>query len=445
MAITKTHPIRSTLNLALDYILNPEKTDEKLLVSSYGCTPETADIEFGWTRDKSNSFWGNQLARHLIQAFEPGETTPEEAHEIGMKLAEEVLGGKYEFVLTTHIDKGHIHNHIIFNAVSFVDYKKYQSNKKSYSFIRRTSDRICEEYGLSVIRNPKGQGKSYIEYTAYKQGKSWKAQLKSTIDVLIPQAKDFDDLLLLIEQQGYRVKRQNKNVSFCADGKEKYIRSKSLGEEYTIEALKERIAGRSKKISTPKIEKRINLIIDIQNNIKAQQSKGFEHWAKINNLKQAAKTLNFLTENNITTYEELEKAADKIHKEFDGVSEKIKDIENRINQTALLIKNIETYKKLKPVIDRYKKSKNKAQFAERHRSEIILYEAALRELKKSKYPPIKELKQSYSELTSEKETLYQEYKKHKAKASEIDVIKSNVDSLLGASHRQSRDISAFLE
>lgn len=444
MAITKTHPIRSTLNLALDYILNPDKTDEKLLVSSYGCTPETADIEFGWTRNKSNKFWGNQLARHLIQAFEPGETTPEQAHEIGKKFADEVLGGKYEYVLTTHIDKGHIHNHIIFNAVSFVDYKKYQSNKISYGFIRRTSDRICEEYGLSVIRNPKGQGKSYIEHTAYKQGKSWKAQLRTTIDTLIPIAKDFDDLLLLMEQKGYKVKKQNKNVSFCAEGREKYIRSKSLGEDYTVEAIKERIAGRPKKISAPKIDKRINLIIDIQNNIKAQQSKGFEHWAKINNLKQAAKTLNFLTENNITTYEELEKAADKIHKEFDGVSEKIKDIENRINQSALLIKNIETYKKLKPVIDRYKKSKNKAQFAEKHRSEIILYEAALRELKKSKYPPIKELKQSYSELTSEKETLYQEYKKHKSKVSEIDVIKSNVETLLGASHRKDREKSALL-
>ena len=444
MAITKTHPIRSTLNLALDYILNPDKTDEKLLVSSYGCTPETADIEFSWTRNKSNKFWGNHLARHLIQAFEPRETTPEQAHEIGKKFADEVLGGKYEYVLTTHIDKGHIHNHIIFNAVSFVDYKKYQSNKISYGFIRRTSDRICEEYGLSVIRNPKGQGKSYIEHTAYKQGKSWKAQLRTTIDTLIPIAKDFDDLLLLMEQKGYKVKKQNKNVSFCAEGREKYIRSKSLGEDYTVEAIKERIAGRPKKISAPKIDKRINLIIDIQNNIKAQQSKGFEHWAKINNLKQAAKTLNFLTENNITTYEELEKAADKIHKEFDGVSEKIKDIENRINQTALLIKNIETYKKLKPVIDRYKKSKNKAQFAEKHRSEIILYEAALRELKKSKYPPIKELKQSYSELTSEKETLYQEYKKHKSKVSEIDVIKSNVETLLGASHRKDREKSALL-
>lgn len=444
MAITKTHPIRSTLNLALDYILNPDKTDEKLLASSYGCTPETADIEFSWTRNKSNKFWGNHLARHLIQAFEPRETTPEQAHEIGKKFADEVLGGKYEYVLTTHIDKGHIHNHIIFNAVSFVDYKKYQSNKISYGFIRRTSDRICEEYGLSVIRNPKGQGKSYIEHTAYKQGKSWKAQLRTTIDTLIPIAKDFDDLLLLMEQKGYKVKKQNKNVSFCAEGREKYIRSKSLGEDYTVEAIKERIAGRPKKISAPKIDKRINLIIDIQNNIKAQQSKGFEHWAKINNLKQAAKTLNFLTENNITTYEELEKAADKIHKEFDGVSEKIKDIENRINQTALLIKNIETYKKLKPVIDRYKKSKNKAQFAEKHRSEIILYEAALRELKKSKYPPIKELKQSYSELTSEKETLYQEYKKHKSKVSEIDVIKSNVETLLGASHRKDREKSALL-
>lgn len=184
MAITKTHPIRSTLNLAFEYILNSDKTDEKLLVSSYACSPETVDIEFGWTRKKAHGMWGNQLARHLIQSFEPGETTQEKAHEIGMRLAEKILSGKYEFVISTHTDKGHIHNHIIFNTVSFVDYKKYQSNKKSYSFIRRTSDIICEEYGLSVIRYPKSKGKSYIEYTAAKQGKSWKAQLKNTIDTL---------------------------------------------------------------------------------------------------------------------------------------------------------------------------------------------------------------------------------------------------------------------
>ncbi len=445
MAVTKTHPISSTLNLALEYILNPKKTDEKLLVSSYGCSPETADIEFGWTREKAQNFRGKHLARHLIQSFEPGETTPEQAHEIGMRLAQEVLGGKYEFVLTTHIDRGHIHNHIIFNAVSFVDYKKYQSNKLSYRFIRQTSDNLCEEYGLSVIRNPKSKGKSYIEHTAAKQGKSWKAQLKMAVDINISRAKDFDEFLRLMEQSGYKVKRQNKNISFCTDGRERYMRSKTLGDDYTVEAIKERIAGRARKITALKINRRINLIIDIQDCIKAQESKGYEHWTKMNNLKQAAKTLNFLTENNITTYEDLEKSAERTHKDFDSISEKIKSVEKQINTTALLIKNVETYSRLKPVMDKYKKAKNKEQFKEKYRAEITLFEAAFKELKNAHYPPVKELRQSYSKLTEEKEKLYEEYKKCKSKAAEIDVVKSNVETLLGASHKPSREKSAFLE
>ena len=150
MAVTKTHPIKSTLKAAIDYILNPEKTDGKLLASSFGCGLETADIEFAWTREAAGDR-GTHLGRHLIQSFAVGETTPEEAHKIGMELAGAVLGGKYEFVLTTHVDKDHLHNHLIFNAVSFVDYKKYHSNKQSYHFIRRTSDRICKEHGLSVV------------------------------------------------------------------------------------------------------------------------------------------------------------------------------------------------------------------------------------------------------------------------------------------------------
>ena len=445
MAVTKTHPISSTLNLALEYILNPQKTDEKLLVSSYGCSPETADIEFGWTREKAQNFRGKHLARHLIQSFEPGETTPEQAHEIGMRLAQEVLSGKYEFVLTTHIDRGHIHNHIIFNAVSFIDYKKYQSNKLSYRFIRQTSDKLCEEYGLSVIRNPKSKGKSYIEHTAAKQGKSWKAQLKMAVDINISRAKDFDEFLRLMEQSRYKVKRQNKNISFCADGRERYMRSKTLGDDYTVEAIKERIAGRARKITAPKIDRSINFIIDIQNCIKAQESKGYEHWAKINNLKQASKTLNFLTENNITTYEDLEKSAQQTHENFDAVSEKIKSVEKQINTTALLIKNVETYSRLKPVMDKYKKAKNKEQFKEKYRAEITLFEAAFKELKNADYPPVKELRQSYSELTEEKKKLYEEYKKCKSKAAEIDVVKSNVETLLGASHKPSREKSAFLE
>lgn len=147
MAVTKTHPIKSTLKAAIDYICNPDKTDGKLLVSSFGCAAETADIEFEWTRRHAIDK-GTHLGRHLIQAFEPGEVSPEEAHRIGMELAREVLGGKYEFVLTTHIDKDHVHNHLIFNAVSFTDHKHYHSNKRSYHEIRRASDRLCKEHGL---------------------------------------------------------------------------------------------------------------------------------------------------------------------------------------------------------------------------------------------------------------------------------------------------------
>lgn len=202
MAVTKTHPIKSTLKAAIDYILNPEKTDGKLLASSFGCGLETADIEFAWTREAAGDR-GTHLGRHLIQSFAVGETTPEEAHKIGMELAGAVLGGKYEFVLTTHVDKDHLHNHLIFNAVSFVDYKKYHSNKQSYHFIRRTSDRICKEHGLSVVVPGQDKGKSYAEYTAEKQGTSYKAKLKTAIDTLIPQVKDFDELLRRLQEMGY--------------------------------------------------------------------------------------------------------------------------------------------------------------------------------------------------------------------------------------------------
>ncbi len=206
MAVTKTHPIKSTLKAAIDYICNPAKTDGKLLVSSYGCTAETADIEFAWTRRHSIDK-GTNLGRHLMQAFEPGEVSPEKAHEIGMQLAKEVLGGKYEFVLTTHIDKDHVHNHLIFNAVSFTDHRHYHSNKRSYHEIRRASDRLCKEHGLSVVVPGQNKGKSYIEHTAAQAGTSYKAKLRAAIDRLIPASADFEDLLRRLQQEGDEIKR----------------------------------------------------------------------------------------------------------------------------------------------------------------------------------------------------------------------------------------------
>lgn len=292
MAVTKNHPINSTLKKAIRYICNPEKTDGTLLIDSYGCTPETADIEFEWTRKKAkDNSKESHLARHFIQAFEPGETTPEQAHEIGKKLADEILGGKYEYILSTHIDRGHIHNHIIFNDVNFVDYRHSHINKKWYYDTRKISDRLCEEYGLSVIPQNENKGKSYIEYTAAKQGTSYKVQLKADIDKAVRKSLDYSDFLLRMEIAGYEVKK-GKYISFRAAGRERFIRGKTLGGYYTEDSIKERIAKNA--IHRPKKDsRRINLIIDIQNCIKAQESKGYEHWSKIYNLKQAGKNFEF--------------------------------------------------------------------------------------------------------------------------------------------------------
>ena len=304
MAVTKTHPIKSTLKAAIDYICNPEKTDGKLLVSAYGCAAETADIEFSWTRRHAIDK-GTNLGRHLIQAFQPGEVTPEQTHEIGMELAKEILGGKYEFVLTTHIDKNHVHNHLIFNAVSFAAHKHYHSNKRSYHDIRRTSDRLCKEHGLSVIIPGQDKGKSYIEHQATQNGISYKAKLKAAIDRLLPDCSDLEELLRRLQREGYEIKR-GKYISARAPDQERFTRLKTLGVDYTEEALAARIAGRSRPSRQPKQRGgRVSLLIDIQNNIKAQQSAGYRHWATIENLKRIAETSNFLTEHGIGSMEEL--------------------------------------------------------------------------------------------------------------------------------------------
>ena len=231
MAVTKIHPIKSTLKKALDYIENPAKTDEKMLVSSFACSYETADIEFELLLSQAMQK-GNNLAHHLIQSFAPGETTPEQAHEIGRQLADEVLRGKYPYVLTTHIDKGHVHNHVIFCAVDMVNQRKYVSNRQSYAYIRRTSDRLCKEHGLSVVVPGQDRGKSYAEWDAHRKGMSWKAKLKAAINAAIPQAKDFDDFLRLLQEQGYEVKR-GKYVSFRAPGQGRFTRCKTLDRKST--------------------------------------------------------------------------------------------------------------------------------------------------------------------------------------------------------------------
>ena len=429
MAVTKTHPIKSTLKAAIDYICNPDKTDGKLLVSSFGCAAETADIEFEWTRRHSIDK-GTHLGRHLIQAFEPGEVSAEEAHEIGMQLAKEILGGKYEFVLTTHIDKGHIHNHLIFNAVSFTDHKHYHSNKRSYHEIRRASDRLCREHGLSVIIPSRDKGKSYIEHQAVQNGTSYKAKMKATIDRLIPTSSSLEDLLARLQREGYEIKR-GKYISARAPDQERFTRLKTLGADYTVTS---RIAGGprpSRQSQQP--GGKVSLLIDIQNNIKAKQSAGYQRWATIENLKRAAATMNFLTEHGIGSYEELEERCDAVAAASIRTRESLRDTEQRIADLALLGKQIDTYRKLKPVYDRYKASKDKEKFLRGFESEIILFEASAREIKKAglaKLPSSDKLKAELDGLSARKTALQTELRKIQREETEYDTLRQNVDALL---------------
>ena len=446
MAVTKIKAIRGTLSKAIAYILNPEKTDEKLLVSSYGCASETAAREFEWTRKIAEQKGMNPvriIARHVIQSFEIGEVTPELAHEIGKQFADEILGGKYEYVLTTHIDKDHVHNHLIFNAVDFVDYHAYKSYKRIYYDMREVSDRLCKENGLSVIPPSQNKGMDYKEYTEAKRGTSWKQKLKQTIDRLVITAKDYDDFLRLMQEAGYEIKT-GKYISFRAEGQERFTRSKTIGENYTEERIKERIAGRtprrSQRQTTPK---GISLIGDIQERIRLIDSKGYEYKAKLTILKEAARTLNYLTENNLLQYADLEKKVEDVHSSYDRIGKELKGVEARLREVQPLIKNISNYQRLKPVYDAFQKAKDKPGFKAKHEAELVIFEAARSTLLAmqgdEKLPSMKTLQAEQQRLLEEQQRLYDERAKLKKEVKQIETIKSNVDTFLAPSVDHDRD------
>ena len=447
MAITKIKPIRGTVNKALAYILDPQKTDDQLYVSSYGCAAsDAAAKEFEWTRSlavQQGMQMPKVIARHLIQSFAVDEVSPEQAHEIGKQFADEWLKGKYEYVIATHIDKGHCHNHIIFNAVNYVDFHAYRSNKKTYREMRHLSDEICAEHGLSVIPPSQGKGMDYKEYTEAKRGTSWKQKLKQTIDRLVITAKDYDDFLRLMQEAGYEIKT-GKYISFRAEAQERFTRSKTIGENYTEERIKERIAGRtprkSQRQTTPK---GISLIGDIQERIRLIDSKGYEHKAKLTILKEAARTLNYLTDNNLLQYTDLEKKVEDVHSSYDRTGKELKGVEARLREVQPLIKNISNYQRLKPVYDAFQKAKDKPGFKAKHEAELVIFEAARSTLLAmqgdEKLPSLKTLQAQQQRLLDEQQRLYDERAKLKKEVKQIETIKSNVDTFLAPSADHDRD------
>ena len=438
MAITKIHPIKLTLNLAIDYIVNGDKTDEQLLVSTHKCHESTAHTQFLRTRENVGTK-GTVLARHLIQSFLPGETTPEIAHQIGMELCKKILKDEYEFVLSTHIDKGHIHNHIIFNNVNIVTGRCYQSNKKSYHQIRYQNDKLCKENNLSVIdefyesykKKYKTNGKSWYENEQAKRGTSWKSKLQFDIDRMIKQSKDWDDFLKKMADLGYEIK-YGKHIAFKPKDKPRFTRSKTIGEDYTEERLKERIAEIS-SIKTPAVKKRIGNVIDMNTNVKVKESKGYEYWATKHNLNTMAESVIFLREQGIKSVKQLNEYIQKAADERQNLQDKIKVIDEEMLLLSATMEQVNTVKKYRAYYKEYKANSSDKSFFEEYKAQITLYENALSELKKSysKLPDSKDILSKLDKLQEKKNTLMQEYSSAKSTMDELYQIRKNYGIYMG--------------
>lgn len=433
MAITKIHPITTTLSKALDYIQAPDKTDEKLLVSGYACTPSIAIFQFNQVKEKADKKNGS-LAQHLIQSFAPGEADFETAHRIGIELADRILNGRFQYVIATHIDKGHIHNHLIWNSVSFKDYKKYHSTPNSYYYIQRTSDIICKDNGLSIIDKPKDKGKSHYEHLLDKRGQSWKSKLRQTIDLCILKARNWDEFLILMDKENYEIKH-GKHISFRAEGQERFTRSKTLGEKYTEDNIRKRISGEDVQNGATNNDIGRNLIVDIENNIKAKQSIGYANWARKYNLKLVAETVNYLTEHKLLDIETLDKKISELSDVNNDKRGRLKAAEKRIKNLEEQIHDIDVFRQTKSVVEEVPKHFGKDKYRSEHETEFILYAAAEKSLKRHfsgcKLPLIKELRTEQKKLKAEVEKLKNEIHNEEPQLKELKNMRRNVAIFLG--------------
>jgi len=343
---------------------------------------------------------------------------------------------KVFFIQSTHNDKGHIHNHIIFNSVPISGKNKYVSYAKSYFEIRRISDELCEKHNLSIVIPKNEKAKTYNEYFAAKRGVSWKSALREALDRCIQKAKDWDEFLSLMQAVDYEIK-QGKHISFRAKGQERFARAKTLGGRYSESKIRATLQGKIKTVPAPEVKFKdsgVSLIIDIDNCIKAKQSAGYAYWADMHNLKMAAMTVNYLTDNGLFVYENLAAKQDELGAKRDSSLARIQVVEKRIKQLNSQIKDLETYRKNKTVVDGLEKVVFKDKYKREHESEFILFNAAKQSLKahfpSGKYPLIKELRAENKELYSEKNSLYANYYSAKDEYKALTTLKSNVDFIL---------------
>ena len=433
MATTRLMPLHSgkgrtvaeALNRVTDYVENPEKTNGGKLVTAYQCNPSIADQAFLFSKRQYAAITGRErkdndvIAYHLRQSFKPGEITPELANKIGYDLAMSLTKGKHAFIVCTHVDKQHIHSHIVFNSTALDCTRKFRNFWGSSFAVRKISDMLCLENGLSVIAEPKPSRGSYGTWLGEDKPPTVRGQLEQIIDTALGQGcKDFDSFLAAMKTAGAEVKR-GKHLAFKIQN--------------------------GKRIIVPKakaaVQSRPNLLIDIQAKMQQANSPGFERWAKIFNLKEMAKTLIYLQENGLTDLVELEKACDAAVQKFNDLADQSKAASARMKDISELQKQIGTYGKTREIYAQYRKltGRKRENFYEQHSSEITACQAAKRyfdSLGLKKLPSIQSLKQEYATLYAENRKRYPEYKQAKAKMIELLTAKNNVERILGVTEKE---------
>ena len=454
--ISKGETIAQSLSDRFDYGQNPEKTQQGEWISAYQCDPETANAEFLLAKAKYKAVTGREqkkdadvLCYQIRQAFVPGEITPEEANRVGYETAMRWTKGKHAFFVATHIDRKHIHNHVYFNSTSLDCTRKFRNFWNSSFALRRLSDRVCLENGLSYTEHPKprskGQYKHYGQWLGGNKPLTFQERLKVQIDIcLAEKPQDMDAFLQAMAAAGFEVKHGRGGViSFRAEGQERFtrLRSSTLGEGYgqeDIQAIIEDRAAQSKcRAGTPH---KVNLIIDIQSRMRAGKGPAYERWAKVFNLKQMAATLQYLQENDLLEYEQLEKKATEAADRFHTLSDKIKTIEAAAHTNTDLMGATVDYAKTRAVFDGYKAVKYSRKYYAEHEADIELHRAARatfqRILSGAKLPKMDVLKQERQRLTAEKRSAYKEYRAVRKDMQEVITAKSNIDHLLGLTDAQ---------
>ena len=430
----------------IDYVANPQKTDNGKLITGYACDSRTADAEFLLAKRQYIAATGrvrgtdDVIAYHVRQSFRPGEITPEEANRLGVEFAKRFTKGNHAFVVCTHIDKSHIHNHIIWSSVSLEYDRKFRNFWGSTKAVRRLSDTICIENGLSIVENPKLHGKSYNKWLGDQAKPSHRELLRVMIDRALEQnPADFDALLKLLSEMGCEVSRRGKAIRLKAPGWKNVARmDDKLGAGYSEAEIRAVLAGekqhtpRKKNVVQPEPPK-VNLLVDIQAKLQAGKGAGYARWAKVFNLKQMAQTMNYLSEHNLLEYAVLEEKAAAATAHHNELSAQIKAAEKRMAEIAVLRTHIVNYAKTREVYVAYRKAGYSKKFREEHEEEILLHQAAKNafdEMGVKKLPKVKELQTEYAKLLEEKKKTYAEYRRSREEMRELLTAKANVDRVL---------------